>query len=471
MATNLFRNTLVINVPNSEAPIINQLKGISDSEVTGFYTNDDPQKYQEIKDFFDGFKLDFIVDSRLMANYQKDYKKKVFKFSSLFKSGLQEIEGNFVDFVHSDKKIKKLYYGGEKNRYLKFDITDKLTKKFKELIIGAITQIVIEKNLDHFRIYLKFIDNCEYFLSSKATFNEVGVKKVSEGNFKGINKIYYGNPGSGKSFHVNKIVGNNNVVRTVFHPDFSNSDFIGQIMPKVINNSLTYIFKPGPFTLALQNALQNQNKQVYLVIEEINRGNASAIFGEIFQLLDRNDAYESIYRIRNLSIEDYLNSLGLNINDIYIPSNLSILATMNTSDQNIFTLDAAFKRRWIMEKIKNNYDKTSDLAKMYVPGSKLLWPEFLKTINNTIANSNLDATNSEDKQLGFYFVNNKELSLEPDSFENSTIKSFSEKVLQYIWEDVARFSRGEWFIEGINTLDDLLDKFSTMSIKVFKFYV
>ena len=148
-----------------------------------------------------------------------------------------------------------------------------------------------------------------------------------------------------------------NIYRTTFYLEYTYSDFVGQLMPHVEGDNVTYISVPGPFTLALERAYIEANEMVYLIIEEINRGNSAAIFGDLFQLLDRlkenNGQFicgDSEYPINNVFIEDYLAKKNVTYkgNKIYIPHNLTILATMNTSDQNIFPLDTAFKRSCLL---------------------------------------------------------------------------------------------------------------------------
>lgn len=200
--------------------------------------------------------------------------------------------------------------------------------------------------------------------------NEAIVKQVdNQDSKKGYNKIYYGIPGCGKSYHIENTVldgvdKENNVFRTTFYLDYSNSDFIGQIYPVVDGDKVKYEPIPGPFTKALERALTNKDEMIYLVVEEINRGNAAAIFGDTFQLLDRLKENkngrvigDSEYPISNAFIEDYLRKQGVEFvpGNIYIPHNLTLLATMNTSDQNVFPLDTAFKRRWNREKVTSDW--------------------------------------------------------------------------------------------------------------------
>ncbi|SHK12607.1 AAA domain (dynein-related subfamily) [Fibrobacter intestinalis] len=202
--------------------------------------------------------------------------------------------------------------------------------------------------------------------------------------------IYYGVPGCGKSNKIReqlKDVPEKNKVRVVFHPEYTNAEFIGQILPKV-NGHVTYEFTPGPFTQIIKRAYLNPNEHFYLVVEEINRGNAAAIFGDTFQLLDRLKAGEtdslgndpanaavntftegwSQYFVQNDDVNAYIrgNENSIQIGNICfdsntairLPPNLSILATMNTSDQNVFTLDNAFQRRFDMELVRNEFDLT-----------------------------------------------------------------------------------------------------------------
>ena len=281
-----------------------------------------------------------------------------------------------------------------------------------------------------------------------------------------FNKIYYGVPGSGKSHKVDEDFKNEDFVkeRTTFHPEYTNSDFVGQIIP-VVNekNSVDYVFHPGAFTIQLEYALRHKDKQVCLIIEEINRGNASAIFGDIFQLLDRNKNGRSKYEIYNGPILDYLKKQGLKIDKVYIPSNMWIVATMNTSDQNVFTLDTAFKRRWKMEYIKNifaNNPESDELRNKVILNSEkypnVTWEKFVKKINNHII-ADTSGINAEDKQLGMYFVSVEEIN---------NPKEFGEKILSYLWEDVAKINTSYWF-GAISSYDELLEAYNSNYLDVF----
>ncbi len=289
----------------------------------------------------------------------------------------------------------------------------------------------------------------------------------------GYNKIYYGTPGCGKSFYVDNVVlkdyEKEYITRTTFYLDYTNTDFVGQILPKVKSDkSVEYEFVPGPFSIALLKALKNPNDKHALVIEELNRGNAASIFGDIFQLLDRDLDGRSRYGIYNNNLQTFLsNELKIEVSEVKIPSNLSIFATMNTSDQNVFTLDTAFKRRWKFEKLGNNFD---DYKKLYgeehpfkddiIPGMLETWKDFVETINEAILNE-ADITKSEDKQLGIFFVDKNGLvekgTVAPHNKEK--VKEFAYKIFEYLWDDVLKYCRENWFGKEIKSLDDLIKEY------------
>ncbi len=264
----------------------------------------------------------------------------------------------------------------------------------------------------------------------------------------GRNVILYGVPGCGKSYHADNIeTEEDKKERIVFHPDYSYSDFVGQILPSVDGDGVRYRFTPGPFTRILKEAIEDQSTQYCLIIEEINRGNAPAIFGDIFQLLDRNEDGTSAYGIVNADIAQEV--YGDKNHEVRIPSNLSIIATMNTSDQNVFVLDTAFQRRWEMRLVPNVL-KDGELASSEIAHTGVTWKKFFMVINECFLDSNLGMASNEDKRLGAYFVCKKDLT-EPDRF--------AEKVLKYLWDDAFKFNRGKLFASGFNSLEKVVEKF------------
>ena len=310
--------------------------------------------------------------------------------------------------------------------------------------------------------------------------------------------IYYGAPGTGKSFTIDQVTNENNSVRTTFHPDSDYASFVGAYKPTMENvrmsktftsskegtyaeyvqktdshpgteKKIVYKYVPQAFLKAYVEAWKRyaagEDNPYYLVIEEINRGNCAQIFGDLFQLLDRNNTGCSSYAIsadediaqflreddngfgklneeqkeaigkfrlkKDSGVEEQIGPEILNGSKLLLPPNLRIWATMNTSDQSLFPIDSAFKRRWNWEYMPIEYDK-KDWT--FVIGDKRYsWGEFLKVINPKI----FKLTMSEDKQMGYFFVKPDKKSKE-DLKENDTIseKVFVNKVLFYLWTDV-----------------------------------
>lgn len=258
--------------------------------------------------------------------------------------------------------------------------------------------------------------------------------------------LYYGVPGAGKSHEIDKMIVQDRSERVVFHSDYTYSDFVGQILPRVVDEKLKYVFEPGPFTKMLKKANDDPANMYFLVIEEINRGNAPAIFGDIFQLLDRNDDGSGKYHISNYDIAKIV--YGDENHIIKIPSNLTLLATMNTSDQNVFTLDTAFQRRWEMHLIKNDVAKAIHSSTV-IEGSLVSWGKFADVTNAEIIRFGEETGSSEDKRLGAYFARINELTRE----------KFPEKVLKYLWDDAFKMDRYSYFNENMSSLDMVIEVF------------
>lgn len=263
-----------------------------------------------------------------------------------------------------------------------------------------------------------------------------------------LQQIFYGAPGTGKSCGIKRTLDNNhvaenNIFRTTFHPDSDYSTFVGAYKPtmevvpryesstgtQVEEKRIAYNFIPQAFLNAYVRAYQT-DENVYLIIEEINRGNCAQIFGDLFQLLDRGDDGKSEYSIKaDTDIRTYLEGVlgddneGIKGGNLCLPANLYILATMNTSDQSLFPIDSAFKRRWEWEYVPiRNEEQGWVIA---ADGKEWDWWQFLEAVNEKIAS----VTDSEDKKLGYYFV-------KPADGHTITAKTFVGKVLFYLWNDV-----------------------------------
>ncbi len=222
------------------------------------------------------------------------------------------------------------------------------------------------------------------------------------------------------------------VFRTTFHPDTDYATFVGCYKPSMKDGVIEYSYTPQVFTDAYITAWENTNKPVYLVIEEINRGNCAQIFGDLFQLLDRNKIGKSEYSIKAdkdlaIYIEQELGAghEGIKNGELCLPPNLNIIATMNTSDQSLFPMDSAFKRRWDWEYVPIDYSKDIDSGKFTITigEEEYLWVDFLKKVNEKI----YDVTNSEDKQMGNFFIKK---SVNAEEFVN--------KVMFYLWNEVCK---------------------------------
>lgn len=254
-----------------------------------------------------------------------------------------------------------------------------------------------------------------------------------------LQKIYFGNPGSGKSYKVETDTRGKKVFRTTFHPDSDYSTFVGTYKPLSDGTSIRYTFVPQTFTNAYIEAYKDIDTPVYLIIEEINRGNCAQIFGDLFQLLDRrNDGYSEYPINADKDLRDYIRtelarykgidpdieSEGIEDGKLRLPPNLHILATMNTSDQSLFPMDSAFKRRWDWEYVPIQYEgATSDNFTIKLSGKQFRWIDFLKAVNDRIRR----VTESEDKQLGNYFIKS-----------NIDENEFKSKVMFYLWSEVCK---------------------------------
>lgn len=266
--------------------------------------------------------------------------------------------------------------------------------------------------------------------------------------------IYYGAPGTGKSHTIKeklKDVPKGNIETVTFHPDYDYVSFVGGYRPISEDNNIEYKFVPQVFTNLYVKSWQNPNEPFYLVIEEINRGNCAEIFGDIFQLLDQNQDYTVTPSSELKSyLDNELSKSHEGIADgLKMPPNLSILATMNTSDQSLFPMDSAFKRRWDWEYIPIHYNRDDEnkSSKFIVDlddGTYFSWLEFIERVNIQIkSNPNLGM----DKCIGNYFINPTDNTISLNTFIN--------KAIFYLWNDVFKdeFGSDSIFAENVTYED------------------
>ena len=379
------------------------------------------------------------------------------------------------------------YWGGGKNIKRSNDFTDSPVLNIANTInassslIGAIVKGLA--NQDCLNLLLES-EEWKSFEGSSASSN--APKKTSESKFP-LQQIFYGAPGTGKSHAINEFTVGKDVIRTTFHPDTDYSTFVGAYKPTtkpvpvvtvigteavpvrdkngkvMMEDKIVYEYVKQAFLQAYVAAwrkycdVQEGEEPVdeFLVIEEINRGNCAQIFGDLFQLLDRGDEGFSEYPIKadsdmkkllekefkglEIKNKEGVNALFKGDKDIVaevlagdvllLPNNLYIWATMNTSDQSLFPIDSAFKRRWDW-----NYVPISDAGKNWmieVNGALYNWWNFLEAINDKVYH----ATYSEDKKLGYFFCKAKDGVISADKFVS--------KVIFYLWNDVFKDSEFE----------------------------
>lgn len=311
-------------------------------------------------------------------------------------------------------------------------------------------------NLSNFNRLLKDISN-----NTLQIVKENDIYKLihtNTGKYYNENIIFFGAPGTGKSHEVKEIVKNVpevNFRRVTFHPEYDYSSFVGGYKPVSVKDKasgksdIEYRFESQVFSEMYVEAWKNKNTQYFLIIEEINRGNCAEIFGDIFQLLDRNPDYKvspSSDLLAYLKEELGENADGIKNDKMIMPANLTLLATMNTSDQSLFPMDSAFKRRWkweyvpIQNPLEEN-DNTSDSFGFIIKideEKEIRWIDFMVEINKHIAQPHIGM----DKCLGNYFI-------QPDEDGNIELKDFIHKVIFYLWNDVFKDEENQIFGKDI----------------------
>ncbi len=277
--------------------------------------------------------------------------------------------------------------------------------------------------------------------------------QTNKGKYYNKNIIFFGAPGTGKSHEVKEIVKNvpeSNFKRVTFHPEYDYNSFVGGYKPVSVkkadgNFDIQYRFEPQVFAEMYVKAWKNQNIEYFLIIEEINRGNCAEIFGDIFQLLDRNPDYKvtpSADLMEYLKGELGEHAAGIKDDKMIMPANLTILATMNTSDQSLFPMDSAFKRRWKWEYVPIQYPQDANDSSSSSFGfiikideeTEFKWIDFMKEINKHIEQPHIGM----DKCLGNYFI-------QPDKGAKIDFKDFVNKVIFYLWNDVFKDEENEIF--------------------------
>ncbi|HAT2150917.1 TPA: AAA domain-containing protein [Legionella pneumophila] len=405
-------------------------KQLNEKELVSFFKEEFMLSDEHMENWFDNdhlYEIDF--DEKESSNSKKEFITHNFS------------NKNAINFSKPHEVIQKSAGDWGASGYL---------QKFKPTTSAGDFAAVIHSTLIN-----EYINSIEQPLSNYNNYQQ--------NDIKGENIIYYGAPGTGKSYIIDRVANPQNSVRTVFHPETQHIDFVGSLKPLVKNNQITYDFRPGPFSLAIIMAIKNKEIPVYLIIEEINRANAAAVFGEIFVLLDRQNG-RSRYNI-NLSDLDMKAFLELHAKDafedgrLFLPSNLFILATMNSSDQAVLPMDAAFKRRWTFEYI-SLYGNSYPYGNLKIPLTdkiiNITWKDFSIIINKKLSQLMIP----EDRLLGPWFLSESDLKN-----DETALKALSSKVLMYLWDDILRHGKKETIFlkQEINTLGQLIERLNTGS--------
>lgn len=388
---------------------------------------------------------------------------------------------NYSQFSRIDKLIKAIH--PDYSDLIYYSDPKFVRNLYQELL--SLDKLPTEKTKDTFKTlgggqyhnamatYIRFLEAVKIL-----SHVDMSISQFSPQEKPAFQIIYFGAPGTGKSHRIKKElkemnVPEKNIFRTTFHPDSDYSSFVGAYKPtmkpvadeyKAVvgkDEEIAYSFVPQTFIKAYMQAYLNPNQNIYLIIEEINRGNCAQIFGDLFQLLDRDENGVSEYPIKadsdlKMYLEGELGKThdGIKDGELCLPSNLYIWATMNTSDQSLFPIDSAFKRRWDWEYEPIKYENSK--WEIEIDGNMYSWTLFQKEVNNRI----FEATNSEDKMLGDFFVKpNKNVISE---------KQFINKVLFYLWNDVCKDGDGDIFKTDDNKdvkFSDLYDTNASVTLK------
>ena len=390
--------------------------------------------------------MSFIIMKLPLYKSSSNYSNKVDNYLSTFDELYSKINSFFGNNSTTKYRIS-LYYRTDGRIYLKglrvngFSIRDYLVENFSALQFddegGGLFNLRILSNVEDYGETEDYEDN--------PLFDRVILPHQ---------QIFYGAPGTGKSNTIKREVDEKGkkCFRTTFHPDSDYSTFVGCYKPsmkptgvtlasKEKEEVITYKFIPQAFTRAYVEAWST-DEDVYLVIEEINRGNCAQIFGDLFQLLDRKDGVSEYPVEADTDLAAYLlEALAKSEREdipekvksgekLMLPSNLYIWATMNTSDQSLFPIDSAFKRRWDWKYIP--IDTRKEQWNIVAEEANYSWSSFLEIVNERV----FKATSSEDKQLGFYFCKADERKISAEKFVS--------KVLFYLWNDVFKdYEEGE----------------------------
>ena len=383
---------------------------------------------------------------------------------------------NLNEYIDSNEIYKNFLKDLKNNFYIdKLDIGD--IRVFDEFC-----HWICDDNLGY---YVRDGNNLVNIFPIKEIFRENIMRLTMFESEKPRNLIYFGAPGTGKSFCLNDDKDELEdcvFERVTFHPDYSYANFVGTYKPVPKDeDKISYEYVPGPFMRILVKAYAEPTKPFLLIIEEINRANVAAVFGDVFQLLDRNDKGESRFSIQTSEdmrkyLKDHLGDCEYveDFSSIELPSNLFIWATMNSADQGVFPMDTAFKRRWDFkylsinagsDEIKNIKINWTHLKWKKFKQDKNSWNEIRLAINYKLSEMGIN----EDKQLGPFFAFTE--YIKPDETNVNVdfrdfIKIFKDKILMYLFEDIAKYKKDLFYKENLS-YSEIRDEFDDKGCEVF----
>ncbi|MDM0487797.1 AAA family ATPase [Clostridium perfringens] len=516
---------LTINTPNNRCKDEVSSKGITGNYEARMhiYTAENKENEKEnIENFFNFFDKNnkyFFAKENIIdyLNYFKfEFEYQVIQFynnvSLEYWNSLMEKAESLDDYIEFN--IDNHKYDNQRRYYI--GSKDKIFSQFKGYILLPVISCIKIKKIEkdestsfYFEINVdpnskekvedikKVIEKVEYINTKKKSKKDQEDKNEDVGYLdknkkKLYNRIIYGAPGTGKSYKIKNDIKEaglqkNQYKRVTFHPNYTYSKFVGAYKPVGQGEDIGYKFIGGPFLDVLIESLKDEKQQIphVLVIEEINRANPAAVFGDVFQLLDRDSNGKSIYNIdMSDEMKNYVNNrleeYGMEeISELYIPSNMYIWATMNSADQGVYPMDSAFKRRWSFEyigideneeRIKGNEYGIIELPTKELDSEnnriykKYVWNDVRKAINNELKNSRIN----EDKLLGPFFLSEKELKESRENFDNI----FKSKVLMYLYEDILKHKNIQFFKEDderkVNTLCDIMRNYDLGKIFTFE---
>ena len=437
------------------------------------------------------------IEAGNVFNFELETQESNISFNSLSKGDyVYGFVGEPVNSIKYVFEVENIISDNKLTLIKRYEVSNGVRLEYEleqKLIVSKLVQI---DQIKYSEIFRDLFAQCLNFI------NENNLRKQNKID-KPHQRIFFGAPGTGKSYELNKEAEKyfgNNYERVTFHPNYMYGNFVGAYkpFPKVLKNkngsiktdedgniqeSITYEYIPGVLMNQLVKAFKNPSENYLILIEEINRANVAAVFGDIFQLLDRDENGESEYFIATTKeLQEYLvkalkdielseeikEKLKDDFSRLYLPNNLYIWATMNSADQGVMPMDTAFRRRWEFNYLGINdaadaNKEDFDTYKFKINSTEVVkWDKFRRELNKKLSSLNIP----EDKLIGPYFISKSVLEGTDLNRLTETIKN---KVLMYLYEDAAKAFRSLLFAEGkYSTYSSLCKYFEENALSLFK---